>query len=125
MLSQAQRTAILERTAKGVSRREIAHVLQVSRQTVRTVLRANSTTVPEIQRAEKAEPYREQILELLASCKGNLVESRPWAGDSIDETRGNSALRDYNPTLYTHGSEGSPARATRPTIRADCRTRAN
>jgi hypothetical protein len=29
--------------------------------------------VPEIQRAEKAEPYREQILELLNSCKGNLV----------------------------------------------------
>ena len=73
MLSQAQRTAILELSAKGVSRREIAHVLQVSRQTVRTVLRSNSTNVPEIQRAEKAEPYREQILELLASCKGNLV----------------------------------------------------
>ena len=63
MLSQAQRTAILELSAKGVSKREIAHVLQVSRQTVRTVLRANSTNVPEIQRAEKAEPYREQILE--------------------------------------------------------------
>ena len=73
MLSQAQRTAILELSAKGVSRREISHVLQVSRQTVRTVLRSNSTNVPEIQRAEKAEPYREQILELLVSCKGNLV----------------------------------------------------
>jgi hypothetical protein len=29
--------------------------------------------VPEIPRAEKAEPYRQQILELLPSCKGNLV----------------------------------------------------
>jgi hypothetical protein len=29
--------------------------------------------VPAIQRAEKAEPYRQQILDLLASCKGNLV----------------------------------------------------
>jgi hypothetical protein len=29
--------------------------------------------VPELQRAEKAEPYRRQILELLSSCKGNLV----------------------------------------------------
>src|SRR5450756_3108660 len=73
MLSQAQRTAILELSAKGVSKREIAHVLQVSRQTVRTVLRSNSSNVPEIQRAEKAEPYREQILDLLKSCKGNLV----------------------------------------------------
>src|ERR1035437_10062304 len=73
MLSQAQRTTILELSAKGVSKREIAHVLQVSRQTVRTVLRSNSSNVPEIQRAEKAEPYREQILDLLKSCKGNLV----------------------------------------------------
>src|SRR5664280_1501810 len=73
MLSQAQRTAILELSAKGVSKREISHVLQLSRLTVRKVLRANSSDVPEIQRAEKAEPYREQILELLASCKGNLV----------------------------------------------------
>ena len=73
MLSQAQRTAILELNAKGVSRREIARVLQVSRLTVRKVVRANSPSVPAIQRAEKAEPYRQQILDLLASCKGNLV----------------------------------------------------
>jgi transposase len=73
MLSQAQRTAILELSAKGVSKHEIAQVLRLSRPTVRKVLRENSTNVPEIQRAEKAEPYREQILELLTSCKGNLV----------------------------------------------------
>jgi transposase len=73
MLSQAQRTAILELSAKGVSKHEIAQVLRLSRLTVRKVLRSNSTNVPEIQRAEKAEPYREQILELLTSCKGNLV----------------------------------------------------
>src|SRR5471032_1737611 len=73
MLSQAQRTAILELSAKGVSKREIAQVLRLSRPTVRKVLRENSTNVPEIQLAEKAEPYREQIFELLTSCKGNLV----------------------------------------------------
>jgi transposase len=73
MLSQAQRTAILELSAKGVSKHEIAQVLRLSRLTVRKVLRSNSSNVPEIQRAEKAEPYREQILELLTSCKGNLV----------------------------------------------------
>jgi transposase len=73
MLSQAQRTAIQELSAKGVSKHEIAHVLRLSRLTVRKVLRSNSTNVPQIQRAEKAEPYREQILELLTSCKGNLV----------------------------------------------------
>jgi transposase len=73
MLSQAQRTAILELSAKGVSKREIAHVPRLSRLTVRKVLRSNSTNAPEIQRAEKAEPHREQILDLLTSCKGNLV----------------------------------------------------
>jgi len=72
-VSQAQRTAILELSAKGVSKREIARVLQLSRLTVRKVLRSNSTQVPEIQRAEKAEPHRQQILELLSTCKGNLV----------------------------------------------------
>ena len=40
---------------------------------MRKVLRSNSTQVPEIQRAEKAEPYRQQILDLLSPCKGNLV----------------------------------------------------
>jgi transposase len=73
MLSEAQRTAILELNTRGVSRREIARVLQVSRPTVRKVLRENSASVPEIRRAEKAEPHRQQILDLLASCKGNLV----------------------------------------------------
>src|SRR5271165_4221085 len=73
MLSQAQRTAILELQAKGVSRHEISRTLQVSRASVRKVLRLNSANVPEIQRKEKAEPYRRQILDLLASCKGNLV----------------------------------------------------
>lgn len=73
MLSQAQRTTILELSAQGVSHREIARVLQVSRLSVRKVLRSNSIHVPELHRAEKAEPYRQRILELLIACKGNLV----------------------------------------------------
>jgi len=73
MLSQAQRTAILELSAKGVSQRQIARVLQLSRPTVRKVLRSNSTQVPEIPRPEKAEPYRQLILDLFPACKGNLV----------------------------------------------------
>jgi len=73
MLSQAQRAAILELSAQGVSKHEIARVLKLSRPTVRKVLHSNSTSVPEIARAEKAEPHRQQILDLLASCKGNLV----------------------------------------------------
>ena len=73
MLSQAQRTAILELHTRGVAKREIARVLKISRVAVRKVLRSNSTAVPELQRPEKAEPYRRQILELFEKCQGNLV----------------------------------------------------
>src|SRR5260370_23411362 len=73
MLSQAQRTTILELNAQHVSKREIARVLGVSRVAVRKVLRSNSKTLPELHRTEKAEPYRQQILELFDKCQGNLV----------------------------------------------------
>ena len=73
MLSQAQRTTILELSAQGVSQHEIARMLGISRPTVRKVVRSNSTDVPEIVRAEKAEPYRPRILELFNTCKENLV----------------------------------------------------
>jgi transposase len=73
MLTQAQRSAILEMNAQRVSTRVIARVLKLSRQTIRQVLNSKSASVPEIQRAEKAEPHRQQILELLNTCKGNLV----------------------------------------------------
>jgi len=73
MLTPAQRTAILHLHAQKVPKREIARLLEISRQSVRQVLKANSSTVPKIGRAEKAAPFRPQILELLPNCKGNLV----------------------------------------------------
>ena len=73
MLSQAQRATILQLHAQGVPKREIARLLQISRQSVRQVLTANSSAVPKIERKEMATPFRQQILELLPSCKGNLV----------------------------------------------------
>jgi transposase len=76
MLSQNQRTTILELHAKGMSVRQIARALQISRPSVRKVLRSNSAEVPPLFRPEKAEPYRQQILELRDSCKGNLVRVR-------------------------------------------------
>src|SRR2546425_602766 len=73
MLSQSQRTAILELHDQGISKREIARVLNVSRLSVRKVLRSKSSALPVLVRPEKAEAYRIQILELLATHKGNLV----------------------------------------------------
>lgn len=73
MLSQTQRSAILELSQQGIGTREIARLLSISRGAVRKVLRSNSAAVPELNRPEKAEPYRQQILELFGACKGNLV----------------------------------------------------
>jgi len=73
MLSQTQRTTILELHSQGVSKREIAKLKGLSRPTVRKVVRSKAAQVPELQRSEKAEPYRQRILELVSSCKGNLV----------------------------------------------------
>ena len=64
MLDQGLRTAILRLQAKGHGIRQIARTLQIARGTVRTVLNAGSATVPRSERPEKAEPYRDQIVEL-------------------------------------------------------------
>src|SRR5688572_5822706 len=73
MLSQAQRTTILELHAQQVSKREIARVLKISRVAMRKVLRSNSIALPELPRPEKAKPHRQQILKLFEKCKGNLM----------------------------------------------------
>jgi hypothetical protein len=73
MLSQGQRTTIVELAAQGKGKREIGRLLGISRVAVRQVLRSQSTAVPELHREEKAEPYRSQILELFVRCQGNLV----------------------------------------------------
>jgi len=73
MLDQATRTAILRLREQGHGLRTIARALGVSRFAVRRVIADGTDEVPKLVREEKAEPYREQILELYSSCKGNLV----------------------------------------------------
>lgn len=73
MLSQSQRAAILELSTQAVSKREIARVLKVGRPTVGEVVRSGSSAVPTLAWAEICDPYRQQILELLPMCKGNLA----------------------------------------------------
>jgi transposase len=73
MLDQGTRAAILKLEQQGHSIRGIARALKLSRGAVREVLRSATEIVPRLVRAEKATPYREQILELYALCKGNLV----------------------------------------------------
>jgi len=73
MLDEATRSAILRLHQEGHGSRAIADVLGVSRGSVKTVLRAGQAYVPPLARTEMGEAYRAQILDLLASCKGNLV----------------------------------------------------
>jgi hypothetical protein len=73
MLDQSTRSAILKLQQQGHSIRGIARVMKLSRGAVRQVLRSGSEQVPHLVRTEKAAPYRDQILDLYATCKGNLV----------------------------------------------------
>ena len=63
MLTRRQRSAILELHAKKFTTRRIAKALQISRPTVKDVIDSNSCEVPVVLREEKAEPYRQQILD--------------------------------------------------------------
>lgn len=73
MLDEETRTAILELRRRGHGIRAVARTLRISRQTVREVSRTGAVKPPPLERAEAAEPFREEILGQLAACRGNLV----------------------------------------------------
>jgi len=73
MIDQTTRTAILRLRKAGHGIRAIARALDIARQTVRDVLESGSVEVPALHRDAKAAEYRDDILALYASCKGNLV----------------------------------------------------
>jgi transposase len=73
MLDQTTRTAILRLRDEGHGARSIARALGISRGAVKNVLRSGTAEVPALVRPELGEPHREQIVELYAATKGNLV----------------------------------------------------
>jgi len=73
MLDQGTRHAILQLAKRGHSARRIAAELGVARASVRACVASGTSEVARIERREKAEPFRREILELLARCGGNLV----------------------------------------------------
>jgi hypothetical protein len=73
MLTAEQRAAILELARCGRGTRQIARAVAVSRGAVKGVIRSQSVAAPHLVRAEKATPYRDEILRLHAQCLGNLV----------------------------------------------------
>jgi len=82
MQDRDTRIAIMQLRAKGHGIRRIACDLRVSRGTVKRVLKAGTAEAPEIERAEKAEPHEAKILELYASCQGNLVRVHEKLADA-------------------------------------------
>jgi len=73
MIDENLRSTILELAKRNLGIRRIATVLGISRGTVRAVLQSGDAKAPRIQRSTKADPYREQIVELYADCRGNLA----------------------------------------------------
>lgn len=73
MLKQSLRQTILELSEKGVAKRRIAQLLQVSRNTVATVIQSQTAQPPQIVRPETVEPYRDEVMALYSTCRGNLV----------------------------------------------------
>jgi hypothetical protein len=73
MLDQTIRASILTLRDAGHGTRSIARALRISRGAVKAVLADGSAIPPIIERDEKAEEFRDDILALYTSCKGNLV----------------------------------------------------
>jgi len=73
VLDEKTRSTILTLAQKKITIRRIAKLLKVSRSSVKKVITSQSSRPPRILRPEKAEPYRDEILELYVSCRGNLV----------------------------------------------------
>lgn len=72
MLDEDTRTAILRLHAQGHGSRRIARALGVARDSVRRIISCGSASVPPLLRAELAEAWREQILQLHERYEGHL-----------------------------------------------------
>jgi transposase len=72
MLDEATRTAILKLHEQGHGSRMIARTLGAARSTVRRVLSSGQALAPPLGRTERADPWREAILELHARYEGHL-----------------------------------------------------
>ena len=73
MLDQTIRASILTLREAGHGTRAIARTLHISRGAVKAVIADGRAAPPPIERDERADRFRDDILALHASCKGNLV----------------------------------------------------
>src|SRR5260370_11501165 len=64
--------AILRLHVQVSGSRGISNALGIACDSVRRIIRSGSSTVPPLLRAERAEPWRDEILELYARYEGHL-----------------------------------------------------
>jgi hypothetical protein len=76
MLDLDTRQAIFTLKSKGRGIKAIAKALQVSKNTVKAVLRSGQREVPPLERTDQATPHLDAIREQYGRCRGNLV--RVW-----------------------------------------------
>ena len=72
MLDEDTRTAILRLHVQGHGSRKISRALGIARDSVRRIIRSGSATVPPLLRKERAEAWRDEILELYTRYEGHL-----------------------------------------------------
>jgi hypothetical protein len=83
MLDQMTRQTILTLRDVGNGIRAIARALGISRGAVKDVLADGRASPPPLERAEKAEPHRDEILALYAECKAIWCAcTRSWRRDA-------------------------------------------
>lgn len=100
MLHRRQRAAILELSAKGLSDRQIAKALKISRPSVRKVIDSGTETVPRALRPSRLAGRQEEIEELTRRCKGNLVrvhEELAVTGPSVSYQALTAFVRSQTP----------------------------
>jgi hypothetical protein len=73
MLDRDLREAIFSLKKRGLGIRAIARATRSSRNTVRSVLKSGTPSVPALSRNERCEPHLDLIRELHQSCAGNRV----------------------------------------------------
>lgn len=73
MVRKGKRALVLKLHKSGVGIRQIARTVGAARQTVRRIVKNGTAHPPKITRLSTVEPYREQIVDLYASCRGNLA----------------------------------------------------
>jgi hypothetical protein len=111
MLDEKTRAAILTLQQAGHGKRAISRALSLSRNAVRKVIASSFTQVPGLNRPEKAEPYHDDIVKLVRSCKGNLVRVHEELG-----TRG-AQLSYPALTLHHHAARWIRARFRSGSVR--------